>query len=200
MRKINLYLYILLITVMTISCGNIKNNSSLNDNQSIVDDWKAGCNIKPDNSIDTIAMKAHYTKYTDRWKAALNFLNNSKLDSLPVGEYEILGKDVYAIVSEYYPKDEVDCNFEAHKKYIDLQYVIQGEEKMGIAKLKDVVPITVYDEDKDITFYKKDATAFYKKATVESFFLFFPEDAHRPSMKTKDNIKVKKIVIKVRYE
>lgn len=186
---------------MTVSCGNNKNNhTSLYDNQNTVDDWKSGCIIKPDNSVDSLAMKTHYTKYTDRWKAAFTFLNNSRLDSLPVGEYEILGKDVYAIVSEYYPKDEVDCNFEAHKKYIDLQYVILGEEKMGISKLKDVVPITVYDEGKDITFYKQDALAIYKKATKEAFFVFFPDDAHRPSMKTRDNIKVKKIVIKVRYE
>ena len=71
------------------------------------------------------------------------------MSRLSPGEYEIIGREVYAIVSEYVPKEEAECNFEAHRRYIDLQYLINGEERMGVTTLDKVVPIGEYDEKKN---------------------------------------------------
>lgn len=200
MKPLSIIITVLLLIFTMLSCGsfnamkkNINTKNTLNNT-----DWKFAWTVEPDKSIDTLALKAHFKAFPERWQAAFNFLKNSNLSLLAVGEYEISGQDVYASVSEYTPKEPVDCNFESHKKYIDLQYVIAGEEKIGIAKLNSVVPITEYDQNKDIIFYRQDAPATYKIATPNVFFVFFPNDAHRPSMKNTGNIKVKKIVIKIK--
>ena len=132
------------------------------------------------------------------FRSTFEYLKGTDLSRLSPGEYEIIGREVYAIVSEYVPKEEAECNFEAHRRYIDLQYLINGEERMGVTTLDKVVPIGEYDEKKDIVFFKPDAPGLYEVATPEVFYIFFPKDAHRPSIKEKDGVSVKKIVIKIK--
>jgi YhcH/YjgK/YiaL family protein len=87
--------------------------------------------------------------------------------------------------------------FEAHKKYADIQVLISGEEKIGVLPL-DATTVTVpYDEEKDIMFLTAEGEN-YRDAMPGKFFLFFPEDAHRPTVKKTENSQVRKIVVKVR--
>lgn len=106
---------------------------------------------------------------------------------------------MFAIVSEYVPKQHKDCLFENHLKYVDLQYIISGEEIMGVTTPDKVTPIDEHNEAKDIRFFAPDAEAVYVPAGPETFFVFFPTDIHRPSMKTEKDATVKKIVVKVQY-
>lgn len=69
---------------------------------------------------------------------------------------------------------------------------------MGVTTLDKVVPVCEYDEKKDIVFFKPDAPAIYEVATPGFFYVFFPKDAHRPSIKEEDGMIVKKIVIKIK--
>ena len=160
--------------------------------------WPCGWNAKPADCLDKQEMDAHFAAHPDRWKATFKFLATTDLESLELGEYEIIGRDVYAIVSEYMPKEAKDCRFESHKKYIDLQYIISGEEMMGVTKPEGLEVIVPYTED--IMFYSPDGVdAVYEKAVPGKFFVFFPDNAHRPSMKSADGVSVKKVVVKVLY-
>lgn len=160
--------------------------------------WPCGWKATPADCLDRQKMDAHFAAHPDRWKATFEFLKNTDLESLELGEYEILGRDVYAIVSEYLPKEAEDCRFESHKKYIDLQYLISGEEMMGVTATESLEVVVPYVED--IMFYTPEGVeAVYEKAVPGKFFVFFPDDAHRPSMKSAEGVSVKKVVVKVLY-
>lgn len=200
MKTINQLITLLIFIAMTCSCGNTKKKTetvTLATDAAEVD-WKYGWSVAASQTLDVDALKKHQTHNPERWKAAFEYLKHTDLSKLSPGEYEIIGREVYAIVSEYTPKEEAKCNFEAHRKYIDFQYLISGTEKMGVTTLDKVVPIDEYDEEKDIVFFKLDAPAVYEVATPDLFYIFFPEDPHRPSIKNEDGVTVKKIVIKIK--
>lgn len=163
-------------------------------------EWLNGWTIKPDASIDRKAFALSYFKNKDRWDKAFNFLKSNDLATLEIKRYDIDDDNLYAPVSEYLTKNEEDAKFEAHRKYIDIQYVISGSEQMSVAPVsmkKDI--ITPYDPEKDIEFMTVDQFNSFK-ATPERFFIFFPSDIHRPSVKVGENSQVRKIVVKVKVD
>jgi YhcH/YjgK/YiaL family protein len=92
------------------------------------------------------------------------------------------------------------AKFEAHRKYIDIQYVISGKEIMNVAPLKTQKEVLVpYDAEKDIEFLTVSKIADFK-ASPSCFFIFFPDDAHRPGLKDGVNSPVRKLVIKLKVE
>ena len=130
---------------------------------------------------------------------AFSFLNSKDLAGLALGRYELEGSDLFVNIDEYLTKNEEEMNFEAHRKYADIQYLVSGEEKIGVTALKNTLEIVPYDGEKDIAFFTANENNF-RLATPENFFVFFPNDAHRPCVKTSGNNKVKKVVIKVRID
>ena len=162
-------------------------------------EWLGGWNVSPDNSINKRTFAVLYHKSPRHWDQAFHFLKSANLKELPLGKQELEGEHVFVIVQEYYGKQKSDALYESHKKYIDIQYIIEGEEIIGLSTLDKVAVKEPYSEENDITFYDFDG-GDYLKATPESFFLFFPEDAHRPSITTGDSILIKKIVVKILIE
>jgi YhcH/YjgK/YiaL family protein len=163
-------------------------------------DWLNGWQIKPDQSINRKALAISYFKNKERWDKAFNFLKNNDLSELELKRYDIDDNNLYAPVSEYLTKNEEDARYEAHQKYIDIQYVVSGKELIGVAPLshkKDV--LEPYDALKDIEFLTV-TNGENRLATPDRFFLFFPEDAHRPGLKDGENSSVRKIVVKVKID
>lgn len=187
---------------MCYSCDAHKGNATANwsdqelDKWFTVGEWKAGWKIPCDVSVDKKRLAEYYFRNPDRWKKAFTFLMDKDLASLNPGHYELEGKDLFVIIDEYESKDEKDTRFEAHRKYIDIQYLIFGEEKIGIEILESTTEIVPYDSSKDISFFKSENNN-YRVASPTKFFIFFPDDAHRPSVKNDGNIKVKKAVVKL---
>jgi YhcH/YjgK/YiaL family protein len=159
-------------------------------------EWLGGWNVSPDKSINKRTFAALYHNNPKHWDQAFHFLKSANLKSLPLGKQELEGEHLFVNVQEYYGKQKSDALYESHKKYIDIQYVIEGEEVIGLTTLDKVTVKEPYNEEKDIAFYDFDG-GDYLKATPENFFLFFPDDAHRPSIATSDSILVKKIVVKI---
>ncbi len=150
--------------------------------------------IQPDISIDRDAFAAHYQAYPDYWKKAFDFLDHNDLDKNDLGKYD-LGNGVCATISEYAPKDIKNACFEAHRKYIDIHYVVSGKELIGLTDIENATVVEAYKEDGDTEL--EAATEFtLLTATPENFFIFFPKDAHCPGIKDKE-VKVRKVVIKV---
>ncbi len=159
-------------------------------------EWLNGWNISPDVSVNKRTFAILYHNNSKHWDQAFQFLKSANLKELPLGKQELEGEHVFVIVQEYFGKAKPDALYESHKKYIDIQYVIEGEEIMGLATLDKVTVKEPYNEEKDIAFYDFDG-GDYLKATPENFFLFFPEDVHRPSIATSDSIQIRKIVVKI---
>ncbi|MDE6506764.1 MAG: YhcH/YjgK/YiaL family protein [Eubacterium sp.] len=125
---------------------------------------------------------------------AEDFEKNGKED----GTYEIDGKRVYAMIQSYRTKQQnSEMMFEAHKKYIDVQYIVKGIEKIRWAKLDKVDLVEEkYSSGGDIAFYGGDAL-FDFTLTKGTFLLLYPEDAHLPGLSADKDVNVRKIVFKV---
>jgi biofilm protein TabA len=129
------------------------------------------------------------------WDKAFDYLKKTDLKALTNGRHVIDGTNVFAIVTEAPTKDYDKTAFESHQKYIDLQYVITGKEKMAKTTVTSVAVSKPYDEKADIAFYTGEGKIY--KVPAGTFMLFFPTDAHRPNITAGGNKVVKKIVIKI---
>jgi YhcH/YjgK/YiaL family protein len=159
-------------------------------------EWKNGLKLKVHSSVNAVVFARQYHKNKAVWDKAFAFLRDSDLAALKPGRHEIDGANVYATVTEAPSKEFDKSAWESHRKYIDLQYVIKGKEKIGVADVTKATVIKPYDDAKDIANYTADGK-FYV-AEPGTFFLFFPGDAHRPNIKVDGYDVVKKIVIKIK--
>ena len=91
-----------------------------------------------------------YYRLSNSIKAGLEWLRSADLVNIKDGQYFIDGNRIFVNVQSYETKKE--ASFEAHRKYVDIQYMIKGAEKIGIADYSSCTPITEYDKDKDIEF------------------------------------------------
>ncbi|SFV32219.1 YhcH/YjgK/YiaL family protein [Thermoflavifilum thermophilum] len=160
--------------------------------------WRKNLKIKPSSTIDIIAFYQQYHRDPALWNKVLAFLNRPDLQTLDTGTYHLTeGDSAYAVISTYLPKPMDQTRFESHRTYIDVQYVIQGKEKIGIANVTKANVTEPYRADKDVAHYE--AKGEYVTATPDVFFIFFPTNAHRPGIAADDHPQpVKKLVIKVR--
>ena len=146
--------------------------------------------------IDKIDNINQYTRLGEKFQKAFSFITDPELMFLETGRYEIDGEEVYALVSEYSPKDETDGKLEAHKKYIDLQYVAKGEEFIGYAPFKGQKVLLEYNELKDMGLFEGEKSLI--KVDNSMFAIFFPDELHMPGIKTANRKAVKKVVVKIK--
>lgn len=159
-------------------------------------DWKNGLKLNLDTSANKKAFAEQYHKNQATWDKAFAFLRDSDLTKVKPGKYAIDGTNVYAIVTEAPSKEFEASAWESHRKYVDLQYVIKGQETIGVAQVSKATVTKPYNETTDNANYN--AQGQYFIAMPGTFFLFFPSDAHRPNIKVAGYDVVKKIVIKIR--
>lgn len=159
-------------------------------------EWRKGLAMKLHPSTDMAAFATQYQKNQKVWDEAFRFLNRPDLDTLSPGKYPIDGDNVYASVSVGPNKEFDKTQWESHRKYIDLQYVIKGKEKIGVAPVAKATVTVPYSEANDIAHYT--AEGKYYVASPGTFFLFFPVNAHRPNIKVDGYDTEKKLVIKIR--
>lgn len=197
------FLTITFLAMATISssCNSAKSTGSNSTSKWFnKKEWLNGVKIKPHNSINQEEFARQYSVDKTWWDKALNFLKTTDLENIKPGSYVIDSGNVFASISEMPAKEMKDIKWEAHKNFNDLQYIIKGKTKMGIHSshekgFKVVVPYTTKSDTENYDF---DGGSFYD-ADASSFFIFTPEDAHRPGFKADDySGVVKKLIIKVR--
>ena len=119
----------------------------------------------------------------------------------PDGKIEIDRQRMYAMVFSYKTESTEGFPFEAHKKYIDVQIMLRGEERMDVSLDADLPIRTPYSEDADAVLF--DAPGSYSSlvARVGQFAVFFPGDVHRPCASL-DGVStdVRKLVVKIRLQ
>lgn len=146
--------------------------------------------------LDKLENAEIYKCISENLKKGFEFLTNTDLQNIEIGRYEIEGKDVFALVSEYDSKKPDDCRLEAHQNYADIQYIVSGKEAIGFVTLKNQEVTSPYNAEKDIIFFSGETSALILEAGM--FAVFFLQDAHRPCMQIDGPEKVKKVVVKVR--
>ena len=140
---------------------------------------------------DRIENLTKYSKMDSDFNVVKEFLEKTDLSTLSVGKISITDS-IYVAVHEYIGKEELDNEYESHEKYIDVQYVYEGEEKCYISFDKAIV-----NEVNEKDFYLTKANL--KDVLIlnpEVFVIFLPGELHKPALKLNEN-KVKKLVFKV---
>jgi len=163
-------------------------------------EWLGEWKVSPDSSIDRRAFAVSWFGNSERWEKAFAFLRENDPDMLELKRYDIDGDNLFATVSEYMTKNEEDTFYEAHRKYIDIQFVASGRELIGITPLSEKKEtLEAYDDSKDIEFFTVSKGENHR-ALPDRFFILFPNDAHRPGLKDGENSPVRKIVVKVKVD
>ena len=112
------------------------------------------------------------------------------------GKYELAGDRVFAMVQSYTTKPAAEKRYEAHLRYVDLQYVVAGEEILYHAPLDRLTLTDPHDAAKDCAFYSgEDTQALILKPG--DFSILFPQDGHKPGCAWKQPGPVKKVVFKI---
>lgn len=159
-------------------------------------EWSKGIKARPHPSINKQEFARQYHADEQLWIRVFAFLNREDLASLAPGKYPIAGDSAYAMISEFTAKKLSEAQYESHRRYIDVQYVIRGKEKIGVAPVASARVTEPYDAAKDIAHYQ--ARGKFYPATPSQFFIFFPGDAHCPDVEVNRLAsQVKKLVIKV---
>lgn len=131
-----------------------------------------------------------------RLPKAIGFVNSAEAANLIPGRYDI-SSDFYVIVMEYTSKHENDVHFESHRKYIDIQRVLSGEERLMIADISRLTPIAPYNEREDLINYAVHGNQSFVQMCPGTCVVLFPKDAHRAVCLGSKNTVVKKIVGKL---
>ena len=132
-------------------------------------------------------------------RQALELLESTAVQWLPDGRHELLGRRIIAITQGYLTKPVNEGRWEAHRQYIDIQYVVSGREAIGYAPITTVYPDVAYDELNDVAFYPASGPLLPVEAGM--FAVFFPQDIHMPQIRVgADAEQVRKIVMKVAVE
>ncbi len=147
--------------------------------------------------LDSLKNIRDYSAINPNFAAAIDFILNSDLKSLPLGRNEICGDLVYANVMEVKPKSKEEARIEIHRKYIDIQIPVTADEIMGYTPLCELPEID-FDETCDAALYPDSLSARdYFNVKNDQFVIFFPQDGHAPAI---TDTPMKKIVVKVATE
>ena len=147
--------------------------------------------------IDALNNANRYISLHPGIAKAFAWLQKTDLNAIIPGKYFIEAEDIFAIVQEYETLDIINEQMEAHKKFIDVQYMIKGEEQVGLALMNLQTISKPYEEETDFMLVA-DAPSFFANLTEGSFMIFYPTDLHMPCIKINEPAMVKKLVVKVR--
>lgn len=131
--------------------------------------------------LDRLENADMYRALSGELVLAFDYLRKTDFRAAAEGRQEIDGDRVYAIVLRYRPKPLAEAMWEAHRRYIDVQYVAEGSERMGCTNLRGDLPVRqAYDAKKDLVFY--DAAGDLFQVRAGGFAVFAPHDVHAPGL------------------
>ncbi|MCF2661913.1 YhcH/YjgK/YiaL family protein [Pseudoflavonifractor phocaeensis] len=126
----------------------------------------------------------------------LELLRDTDFSKLEDGRHEVAGDDLFFLLQSYDTK-EVNDSPEAHKKYADIQFLISGQEKIGVGALEDMTELVEARPEGDIWFYHGPVDEI--TLAGDKFAVLFPGDAHAPCIAVDGApVPCRKCVVKVR--
>ena len=130
--------------------------------------------------LDSLASAQRYAALHRAFGRAFLFLAETDLDALASGRNDVDGDDLFVIIERRDGRGRESARLEAHRRYIDIQYTVRGEEEIGWTPLAScALPDGEFDAGKDIGFYRDQPSAWLR-VPGGSFAIFFPDDAHAP--------------------
>lgn len=145
--------------------------------------------------VDHLQHASLYRPIHRRFAQAFDFLRSMDLTALPSGRETIHGDELFALVNDYSTQPQAQCRFEAHRKYIDIQLMVRGVEKIGVAHLSTMKDDEPYVAERDVAFFHGQGDLITLREGT--FAIFFPQDAHQPGIALDEPVQCRKVVVKV---
>jgi YhcH/YjgK/YiaL family protein len=145
--------------------------------------------------LDKIENTGLYMAINPLLAEGLKFIAENDFTLIEAGKFYLKDKQLYAMVNDYDTKPQSLCKLEAHRKYIDIQFMVSGEERVGITFQDGQIPVEEYNPDKDAVFFNEEVSLF--TLTKGHFAIFFPDDLHQPGIMSAEVSNVRKVVVKV---
>ncbi len=145
-------------------------------------------------TVDRLEHAEAYLALHPAFGRAFAFLRQKNLADLLPGRHDIDNDRVFAVISRGPGRQRSKAKLESHRKYIDIQYIIDGSEEMGWKPTDTCRDIAnAYDADSDIQFFNDKPTT-WTAVLPGSFAIFFPPDAHAPLVSEGE---IHKVVLKI---
>jgi YhcH/YjgK/YiaL family protein len=144
--------------------------------------------------IDRLANESPLYQLPSRLARALEYLRATDMRAVALGRHDLDDDQLFALVQEYTTRTADQCVWEAHRRYIDVQFVVTGAERMGIASLGQMREREAYDSARDVAFFEPGSEFVTIRAGM--FAIFGPEDVHSPCHVAGHPGLVRKVVIK----
>jgi YhcH/YjgK/YiaL family protein len=143
--------------------------------------------------FDLLTNSSLFAGITPQLSKAFNFLTSTTLAALPPGRINLEGDQIYVLVQEYTTKPPDQGMWEAHRRYLDVQYMLTGCERIDFALLSSM-KLGEYIPERD--FQPMSGSGQSLNLIAGSFAIFFPQDAHMPGLAFGTPSQVKKVVVK----
>ncbi|NHN31828.1 YhcH/YjgK/YiaL family protein [Paenibacillus agricola] len=147
---------------------------------------------------DLATWESEKSQYPQAINKGLEYIRSTDFSTMAAGKYEIESDLMVAMVQEPTTKSWDQQRPESHQTYIDIQYLIEGEEVIRVATL--TAEAVVSEEafaSRDVAFYEKTAAESSLQLYPGAFTVFYPSDIHRPCCSVKQDQAIKKVVIKI---
>jgi YhcH/YjgK/YiaL family protein len=134
--------------------------------------------------LDTLDSFNRYTDLHGLFPRVAQYLRETDLAALPAGRHTILGDQLFVIIEASTGRSRAEAKLECHRRYIDIQLVLEGVDEMGWKPLHSCAKsIGEFDVERDIQFFH-DTPESWIATPARAFCIFFPEDAHAPLVST----------------
>jgi YhcH/YjgK/YiaL family protein len=144
--------------------------------------------------IDRLSNPFPLFELPKRLARALEYLRTTDMRSVALGRHDLDGDSLFALVQEYTTRAADQCVWEAHRRYVDVQFVVTGAERMGYASLETMREREAYDPARDVAFFEPGSEFVTIRAGL--FAIFGPEDVHSPCHAAGEPGVVRKVVVK----
>ncbi len=145
---------------------------------------------------DSLKNSDSYTALGERIATALEFLKNTDFSKIPDGKIEIRNDEIFAMIQRYETKPREQGKWEAHRKYIDIQFLAEGTELIGAHNVDDLKITEPYSPENDVMFLDGNGGNFITLSS-DKFVLLYPQDAHMPCITASKPSNVTKVVVKI---
>lgn len=147
--------------------------------------------------IDSIKNAGSYAALGPIWEKAFKIAQEYDVANFVHGKTD-MGDGITLVQLEYETKAKEESLLEAHQKYADVMFVVEGAEVICYKPADELKNITKpYDESIEALLAKMDDDVLDLHMTPGKFVVFLPQDAHGPGVAEGAPARARRIVIKV---
>jgi YhcH/YjgK/YiaL family protein len=178
-------MFVLTMGIFLTSCvSSVKKESNIRSNKMV---------------LDSIKNYKLYANLSPRIAQALKIAAETDFSKIKDGKYPVDGDNLFYMVQRYDTAPVME-KIEAHRKYIDIQFMAKGSERMGIDNIAGLKVHTPYSDEKDVEFFKAAKNISYIDVKEGMFTIFWPGDAHMPGRQIDKPQNITKVVFKIKAD